>query len=360
MSWNNDNSPWGNGNNQGSWGGSGGSKPQDLEEFIRKSQDRIRRMMPKNFGNKTGFLGIIFIFILIWMATGLYRVQEGEQGVEIRFGKYVNTTQPGLRYHFPYPIETAITKKITEVNRIDIGINSTSGTLRHADEPVFMLTGDANMLDVNMTIFWFIKDVGSYLFRAVDPENTVKVAAESAVREVIAQTPMELALTKGKSYIAQRVQDDLQRIVDDYEIGIQIQKVDLQKVEAPEPVIEAFRDVENARQDQERMINESLGYHDSIVPVAKGEAEQIIQEAIGERQATISRSSGESQRFLLVWKQYKTAPSVTKKRIYLETIEKIMKNANIVLLDKEINGVLPFLPIPGVKAETQPQKGQAQ
>jgi membrane protease subunit HflK len=211
-----------------------------------------------------------------------------------------------------------------------------------------MLTGDENILDVNMTIFWYITDLKKFLFRAADPEFTVRIAAESAVREVIAQTSMELALTKGKSEIVLQVQKLLQAIVDEYQIGIQISKVDLQKVDAPGPVIDSFRDVQSARADQERVINEATGYRDSILPKARGEAERIIQTAQAERDRLIAQSEGEAKHFLSLVKEYKLAPALTKRRMYLEKMEGIFSRMNKVLVDDRSKGVLPYLPLPGL------------
>lgn len=361
-----DDNPWGaggNGNSRGPWGngpkggggGGRGTPPPDFDELIKKIQDQIRKFF---FSSGTSFKKVSMVALIalgLWLSTGIFRVNEGEQGVILKFGKWDRTvSDTGLHYHLPSPIEAVITRKVTEINRIDIGIASGGG----ADErQVFMLTGDENIIDVNMTIFWFIKDLDKYLFRSADPERTVSIAAESAVREVIAQTPMELALTKGKSEIVVLVQKRLQSILDDYEIGIQIQKVDLQKVDAPGPVIDSFREVQSARADEERMVNEAIGYRDSIIPVANGEAEKIKKNAEGYKEQIVSRARGDSERFNSVYAQYKAAPEVTMQRMYLETMEGILENANKVFVDSKSQGVLPYLPLPEIKNKAASEKG---
>jgi len=345
--------PWGSGGGRNQWNG-GNNKPPNIEELIRKSQEKLMRLLPKSFGSSSIALGLLIITGL-WLSSGAYRVREGEQSVIVRFGEWVRTEEPGLHYHLPFPIEDMIKQRVTEVNRINIGINSGQGI--ETEKNIFMLTGDENILDVNMTIFWFIKDIGQYLFRSANPESTVAIAAESAVREIIAQTPMEFALTKGKSEIVAKIRALLQNIVDEYEIGIQIQKVDLQKVDAPGPVIDAFRDVQSARADQERMVNEATGYRDSIVPLARAEAEKVRQEAIVYREQTIARAEGESKRFIAIHNKYKRAPDITKKRIYIETMEKIMMSANKVIIDRQSTGVLPFLPLPKLQVSKRSTAG---
>lgn len=331
-----------------------GRKQKSWEDIFSKKQNKPQFFIPKGFDKNFFVFGGVLL-LLLWVGSGLYRIAEGEQGAVLRFGRWHRTVvDTGLGWHIPAPFEKIMIKKITEVNRINIGF--TSFIQSDAGGQAFMLTGDENILDVNMTIFWFINDLKKYLFRAADPELTVQIAAESAVREVIAQTPMELALTKGKSEIVEKVRKLLQRIVDEYQIGIQILKVDLQKVDAPGPVIDAFRDVQSARADQERMINEATGYRDSIVPQAGGEAEQVIQEAKAERDRLIAESEGESEHFRLVVKEYKAAPSLTTKRMYLETMGNILSKVNKVIVDGKAKGLLPHIPIPALGGSNKDNK----
>lgn len=350
--------PWGGGGSNGSGrnGGGGNNTPPDLEEMIKGAQSQLKKMFP---GSGSSFRGIILLALVaigFWLSSGIFRVKEGEQGAVLRFGKWDRTiSETGLHYHLPSPIESVIVRKVAEVNRIDIGTFSDND--KSGERQVSMLTGDENIIDVNMTIFWFIKDLNQYLFRSADPERTVKIAAESAVREVIAQTPMELALTKGKSDIVSEVRRKLQAMLDDYQIGIQIQKVDLQKVDAPGPVIDAFRDVQSARADEERMVNEATGYRDSIIPVARGEATKITKSAEAYKDQVVAKARGDSERFKSVYNQYKAAPDVTKKRMYIETMEKVMRSATKVFIDAKSHGVLPYLPLPELKNK-QTKKGK--
>lgn len=325
--------------------------PFDLNKFLGSNGGGFS--MPPHLQRHTFLIGLA-VASIVWLSTGLYRISEGEQGVVLRFGRWDRTiVQTGLGWHIPFPFETIAVKKITEVNRINIGFTnlvstSTPNNTASANH-VFMLTGDENILDANMTIFWFINDLKKFLFRAADPELTVQVAAESAVREVIAQTPMEMALTKGKSEIVEKVKTLLQKIVDDYQIGIQILKVDLQKVDAPGPVIDSFRDVQSARADQERLINEATGFRDAILPQARGEAEKIVQEARAEHDRIIAESEGEAEHFRLVVKEYKLAPSITTKRMYLETMSGILGKVNKFVVDGKAKGILPHLALPALK-----------
>jgi len=347
--------------NQGPWGdkNSGGnssknsSSSSSFESFFNKLNNKYR-IFPDGGNNfislRVVFL-LLFVLVLLWLSTGLYRVNEKQQAVILRFGAVTETVKDsGLNCHLPYPIEEHLIQEVSKKRSFNVGINTISSR-RSRDEQVFMLTSDENILDVNVTVHWFIKDLGQFLFRVLSPETTIRVAAESAVREVIAQTPMEDAFTKGKQRITILIQDLLQKLSDEYQIGIQVDKVNLEKVEAPPSVIDAFRDVQSAEADKERKVNEALGYRDSIVPVARGEAEKIIQEAEAYRQAVEVKSLGDSQRFISILHQYRSAPSVTRKRMYLETMEEIFGNSRKILISSSIGsgqGVLPYLPLPGL------------
>jgi len=347
--------PWGS---DGDHNVSGNSKKSpgisDFQEWFKERQDTFKENFPNGEKGSMGLKGLLLVLILVvlfWTSTGLYRVSEKEQAVILRFGAVTKTVKAsGLHYHLPSPIEEHIKKSVSEKRSFNVGIqNSAPFSRSREQQQVFMLTRDENILDVNVTIHWFIKDLGQYLFRVLSPETTVRVAAESAVREVIAQTPMEAALTKGKHEISARIHKVLQSISDDYQIGIQIDKVNLEKVEAPPTVIDAFRDVQSARADKERRINEARGYRDSVVPVARGEAEKIIQLAEGYRQSVEVKSLGKARRFVSILQQYKVSPDVTRKRLYLETIEQIFGSAEKIMIstnEKSTQGVLPYLPLP--------------
>ncbi len=256
--------------------------------IIRKIQSTINRFFPGGSGStgskKPIILGIL-ILVLIWVASGLYRVLPDEQGVVMRFGKFVKTTQPGLNYHLPVPIETVKTPKVTKVNRMDIGFRSerdsgfSSGGVADVPEESLMLTGDENIVNIDFSVFWVIKDAGKFLFKIQDPEGTVKAAAETAMREVIARSDIQPILTEGRSIIETDTQDIIQEILDEYESGIQITQVQTQKADPPDQVIDAFRDVQAARADMERSKNEAEAYRNDVIPRARGEAQKILQAA---------------------------------------------------------------------------------
>lgn len=313
-------------------------------------------LQPGMNGGGTGLISIILVLLfLIWLSSGLYRVSEKEQAVILRFGAVTKTIKDsGLNYHLPTPIEEHLTQSVSEKRSFNVGTQQKSiinFSNNRREEQVFMLTSDENIVDVNVTVHWFIKDLGQYLFSVLAPEMTVRVAAESAVREVIAQTPMEAALTKGKQEITTRIHQVLQKISNEYEIGIQIDKVNLERVEAPPTVIDAFRDVQSARADKEHKINEARGYRDSIIPVARGEAERVVQQAKAYCESIEVQSLGEVQRFISILQQYQIAPNITRKRMYLEAIEEVLKETKKILISgksQSVQGILPYLPLPNV------------
>lgn len=314
-------------------------------------------------GKGRSILGVSVLFVLMWLATGFYRVSEGELGVELRFGKMTTITQPGLRYHLPAPVETVIVTKVSEINQVDSGIRVKSDTaMLGEDSDNQMLTGDENILTLNFSVLWFIKDVTKYLFNDPSPNKTVKLAAESAVREVIAQTTIVEALTKGKDKIVVDAQKLLQKMLDDYGIGIEVQQVRLLRVNPPEKVIDAFRDVQRARADRESKINEARAYQNSIIPEARGQAQQIEQEAEAFRQSVVADAQGQAQRFLALLKEYQKAPEITRKRLYIDLMTQVMKNVNKVIVDMPGNaqGVLPYLPLPSIKNKVSASSGDSQ
>ena len=335
-------------------GGQGprGPQPPNLEDLLRKGQDRFRGMLPGGRGGGRGLALIVLIVAAIWAASGFYRVQPDEQGVVLRFGEWVTTTQPGLNYHLPTPFESVITPKVTRVNQIQIGYRS-SGDLgraqpaRDVSEESLMLTGDENIIDIDFAIFWVIKDAGQFLFNVENPEETAKAAAESAMREVIGNKPIGDALAQNKEAIEDSVKQLTQEILDSYESGILVQQARLQKVDPPGAVIDAFRDVQRARADLERQRNEAEAYANDILPRARGEAEQLLQEAEGYRQEVVARAEGDANRFLAVYKEFSRAKDVTTRRIYLETMEEVLRGINKVIIDgKSGSGVVPKLPLP--------------
>ncbi len=349
--------PWGSpggGNGQGPWGaggggGGGGPTPPDFEDMIRKGQDRMKRALPGGMGSGKGILIVVGIALILWLATGIFRVQPDEQGVVIRFGQYVRTAGPGLHYHLPSPIETVELPRVTVVNRIDIGfVGTNAGTSRDVPEESLMLTGDENIIDIDFTVLWRISDAQQYLFNIRDPADTVKTAAESALREIIGRTDIQPALTEARQEIESSTRELLQETIDEYGAGILITDVQLQQVDPPQPVVDAFNEVQRARQDRQRLRNEAEAYRNDIIPRARGEAERLSQEAQAYREQVVARAEGDAQRFLAVLESYRLAPGVTANRFYLETMEEVFSGVNKVIIDQETGsgqGVVPYLPL---------------
>jgi membrane protease subunit HflK len=283
-------------------------------------------------------------------------VLPDEQGVVLRFGKYVNQTQPGLHYHLPYPIETAVTPKVTRVNRIDVGYRSAADTGRATSvsdvpEESLMLTGDENIVDIDYSVFWIIKDAGKFLFNIQAPEDTVKSVAETAMREVIARYDIQSILTEGRAQVEIDTQEIMQEILDSYDSGISITQVQTQKADPPNQVIDAFRDVQAAKADKERAQNEAESYANDVIPRARGEAAQVLQQAEAYKREVVALAEGEASRFLSIYNEYRKAKTVTQERMYLETMEKVMADINKIIIDKESgSGVVPYLPLPELKS----------
>jgi modulator of FtsH protease HflK len=353
--------PWGGGRG-GNGGASGprgpGSQPPNFEEMLRRSQERFRRLLPGGYGGGTVIAIAVAVIVVLWLASGFYRVQPDEAGVVLRFGAYNRMTQPGLNYHLPIPIESALTPSVTRVNRTEVGYRSgEAGGNRQLPEEALMLTGDENIVDINFTVFWVVKDAKAFLFNIRSPEATVKSAAESAMREIVGQTKIAEALAEGRGKIEGDTQKLLQRILDSYGAGIDITQVQLAKVDPPASVIEAFRDVQRALADRARLRNEAESYRNDILPKARGAAAQISQDADAYRAEIVARAQGDADRFTAVYKAYQASPDVTAQRLYIETIEEILKNSNKVILDKSLlgqSGVLPYLPLPSLPGFAPP------
>jgi membrane protease subunit HflK len=360
--------PWGQGpsgggrgNGSGGPGGSGGGQGPDLEEILRRGQERFRQSFPGGGqgGGGIGTRGILLgiaVLVIVWLASGFYRVQPDEQGVVLRFGEYLKTTNPGLNYHLPYPVETVYTPKVTRVNRVDVGMRTgedtrsvRQGAVRDVPEESLMLTGDENIIDIDFSVFWVIKDAKDYLFNIQNPVGTVKAVAESSMREVVGQTNIQPLLTEGRQQAEARVQDLMQNLLDEYGAGIRITQVQIQDSNPPSAVIAAFRDVQAARADAERSRNEAESYANQVLPEARGEAERIEQEAAAYRDQTVEEAEGQARRFLSIYGEYALAPEVTRQRMYLETMERVLNNMNKVLIDGDSgSGVVPYLPLPEV------------
>ena len=353
-------SPWGSGgNNRPSGNGGGdGNRPPNIDDLANQFQDSLKKMFPgkKVPGGNKPIIIFGVIILGLWLASGFYRVLPDEQGVVLRFGKYVNQTQPGLHYHLPYPIETAVTPKVTRVNRIDVGYRSAADTGRATSvsdvpEESLMLTGDENIVDIDYSVFWIIKDAGKFLFNIQAPEDTVKSVAETAMREVIARYDIQSILTEGRAQVEIDTQEIMQEILDSYDSGISITQVQTQKADPPNQVIDAFRDVQAAKADKERAQNEAESYSNDVIPRARGEAAQVLQQAEAYKREVVALAEGEASRFLSIYNEYRKAKTVTQERMYLETMEKVMADINKIIIDKESgSGVVPYLPLPELKS----------
>ena len=356
--------PWSNqsggGGRRGGGGGPWGQGPSggphhqpDLEELLKRSQDKLKQVMPGGGGLPGSFVFLVAVGIAAVVAffAFTFKVSPDELGVVMQFGKPVRSEPPGLHFRLPYPIEEVRLPKVTRQNIIEIGMRTGQGTrgygsVRDVPEESLMLTGDENIVDVDFVVFWRIKDAQAYLFNIQNPEVTVKEVAESAMREIVGQNNIQPILTEARQKTEQAVQKLIQDVLDSYSSGVRIDQVQLQKVDPPAQVIDAFRDVQAARADQQRLQNEAFSYSNRIVPEARGEAERILQGARAYKEQTVAEATGQTARFLKVYDEYKKAPDVTRKRMYLETMERVLGGTDKIILDsKGGQGVVPFLPL---------------
>jgi membrane protease subunit HflK len=283
--------------------------------------------------------------LALWLFTGTYMVGPDEIGVVRTFGKYTRVAQSGLNYHFPYPIEQVNTPAVTEVKRIEIGFRTLrNGQYRSVEKESLMLTGDENIVDAEMIVQYKIKDPVKYLFKIMEPELTVREAAEASLRTVVGRNKIDETLTTGKFKIQEETKIQLQLILDKYDSGIHVVAVQLQDVSPPKEVIGAFKDVASAKEDKNRMVNQAEGYRNNVIPKARGEAEAMIRDAEGFKQARIKRSEGDAAKFTTILKEYRKAKSITQKRLYLETMERVLPNIEkIIIPDKNSGNMLNLL-----------------
>jgi membrane protease subunit HflK len=347
--------PWGN-NNQGGGGGGGSDLPPDLDEMLKKAQDNLRQIFPRNFQGPRLFGLIALIVAVLWFASGFYIIVPGESGVIQRFGAWSSTkSTAGLGYHLPYPIETLTKVNVTEIRRLSVGFSdrpTLSGAQRQVlpDESL-MLTSDANIVDMDMVVLWTIKSAEDYLFNIRDPEVTIKKVAESAIREVVGQTLMFPLITQERDNVAIRARDIMIKTLDGYKSGITINQVLIQRAEVHPDVQDAFQDVQSAKQDAIEVQNRAGAYREDILPKARGDAIRQKQEAEGYKQSVIARATGDAERFNSIYAAYLTNKDVTRTRLYLETMEDVMKNAQKILMDSEAakSGVVPYMPLNELK-----------
>ena len=371
MPWSNQNGggggggPWGNGGggrNGGPWGQGpqkSGPNPPDLEDMIRKGQERLRQAFPGGGGSGGGGslgakgIGLLGVgAVAIWMLTGFYTVKQEELGVELLLGQTIGQSSPGLNYNLPYPIGRVELVNVTQIREIPIGSRefaSQRGTRRQdVPEESLMLTGDENIIDVDFKVQWNIKDPQQYLFNVDNPEIAVKQVAESAMREIVGRNTMDEIQTGDRVAVQRAAEELTQAMLDKYQTGIFVVQVQLQGVEPPVQVIDAFRDVQAAKADNVRLQNEAQAYANKIVPEARGQAAQILEAANAYREQTVAEARGQADRFTQVLTEYEKAPEITRKRLYLETMEKVMGQSEKIILDnggENGSGVVPYLPL---------------
>jgi len=357
--------PWGRGPSSG---GGGGMGPSDFEDMLRRGQDRLKSFLPGGGFTTSTLIMVLLGIVIVWLATGIYFVEPYEQGIVLRFGRYVARTPPGINYHIPWPIETQYTLDVTHQRQINIGFKADEENNVQEDIPAEseMLTGDENIIDINFTVFWKVQDAGAYLFNvesppdANDPSNTtIKAVAESAMREVVGRSKFDNILTQDRETIQIEVKDLMQKTLDMYGAGVTVINVTMQKVDPPIQVIDAYRDVQAARTDQERARNEAETFANTIIPQARGNAARIVQDAEAYRQQAIAEASGQAKRFLSVLAQYRTAPDVTRRRMYLETMSAILANSNKVIVDNSAKGVVPYFQLPNMLGNGAKPPGNA-
>ncbi len=326
---------------QGGGGGGGGSGPPQ----IRIPEFRMPNMkLPGVF--------FVVVALALWLLSGIYIVGPDEQGIVLRYGAVARVALSGLNYHIPYPFETVFTPKVTEVKRIEIGFRTIDPgpPARYLDKPheSLMLTGDENMVDLDVIVQYRISDAVKYLFNVRNAQMTVGHAAEAAIRQVVGSKPINEALTTGKGVIQVETMAEIQKVLNKYESGLSVVAVQLQDVTPPKEVIQSFKDVASAREDKNRLINESQGYRNQVIPEARGKAAQVLRQAEAYRETKIRQARGDADRFLATLREYKKAPYITRKRLYLEMMKEVMPTVDKIIMDKKNNsGILPILSLRG-------------
>ena len=369
-----DQGPWGKKNTGGPSGGSNGggggwpptgrgkgpNKGNEFEEWLKQ----VKQQLDILFGTGSGHRGIVLAFsafLLLWLASGIYQVQPGEQGVVLRFGKFDRLSSSGLSYHWPAPFETMDIVNSGVVNMETIGTSSTTSNLSRngstTPDEMLMLTGDENIVNLAFQVQWKVRDVQDYMFNISNQEKTVLAVSESAMREVIGRTKLEATLTEGKSKVQEDTRTLIQDTLDHYKAGIQVLQVNLINASFPDAVVAAAHDVQAARANQEQARNEAEAYTNDKIPRARGEAERILQDADGYKKEVVARAEGEAARFISVYTQYKQAEDVTRKRMYLETMEKILTGMNKMVLENK-SGAVPYLPLQGLAPAADKKEGR--
>lgn len=345
--------PWGNRNNQ--------DGPPDLDEIVKNLQKRFSglfgggksgdsRGSDSGSGGSMGVLGvglIALLLLLAWLATGIYIVEQGERAVILRFGKLSDTTSAGLHWHLPTPIEKRTFVNVEEVNTVEVGYRSTrNGSLQSVPRESLMLTEDENIIDIAFAVQYRIQDPTQFLFNVSDDKDVVvRAATEAAVRETIGKTSMDEALTSGRAEVITKTRDIVQTILDRYESGIEIVTVEMQHALPPAEVKGAFDDAVKAREDEVRLVNEAEAYSNDVIPRARGQAARIEQDAEAYKASVIAAARGEASRFTQIAKEYALAPEVTRERMYIETMEKVLTGSNLVIVDQQNSNNIMYLPL---------------
>ncbi|MGO8833139.1 MAG: FtsH protease activity modulator HflK [Roseiarcus sp.] len=326
----------------------------DDRDVVAMSRRSLRKIVRLPRLDRRGVALIVGLAATGWLSTAIYKVQPDEQGVILRFGKWTDTAPPGLHFHLPYPIETVLLPKVTQINQVQLGNPTESAAGESAaGRDRQMLTGDENIVEADCAVFWKIKDARQYLFQVDDPQAAVKIAAEGALREVIGRTPIQAAMSDRRQQIADETKDLLQSLLDAEQAGVLITQVQLQRVDPPAAVIDAFNDVQRARADQERARNEAVAFSNDILARARGEAEHIRQVAEAYKTQVVNLAEGDANAFLSVYQSYEDAKQVTSWRMYLDSLDELLKKSTRVIVDssgKGVSGVVPYLPLSEVRA----------
>ena len=343
-------SPWDdNDNNANPWADNDVTTPK-IKKFTPKKPSEL----------EFRWWWIAGIIALLWLASGFYQVQPNEEGVVLRFGAYSETTTPGLHYHLPYPIENVIKVNITQERSINLGVQEPQNISANTFTESHMLTGDENIVDINLTVVWKIKNAKDYLFNMRSPDITVRVAAQSVLREIVGQSEMQPIITGDRGKVEDETKEELQKVLDEFGSGVEIVRVKLQKADPPKQVVDAFNEVQRAKADMERFKNEAEAYRNEVLPKARGEAAKRLQEAQAYKEAVVNKAQGDTERFISIYNAYKQGKEVTAKRLYLETMENVLANSKKVILDPSAKGgnVLPILPLNRNNQNNQTQESK--
>ncbi len=326
------------------------SKPPTRSEQLKNWLSYYTALL--GFKGRGGLL-VVIILLLIWVDSGVFKVQPDEQGVILRFGKYQETVEPGLHYHWPYPVEVVFTPKVTQINQIQIGLARSDEDSHNRQ----MLTGDENIVEAECTVFWKIKDAKDFLFKVKRPDVSVSMTAESALREVIGRTPIQAAMSDKRQQIADETRDLMQQLLDKENAGVFVSQVQLQRVDPPAAVIDAFNDVQRARADQERARNDADSYTNDILPRARGEASKITQDAEAYKAQVVKLADGDAQSFMAVYNSYAKSKDVTAWRLYMESTDELLRHAAKVIVDTTGKGAAAVMPYMNINDKVQQKEG---